>query len=368
MSCLVRIFHIILAVVAFGAAGHGMASQIQFNLGQNHGELPPGLASLVSGEGKPGEWKILDEVIPPTEVPLIPGANTATIKQSVLAQTAQVAATNHAPLLLFTNETIGDFTVTTRLKILRGTIAPEAGIAFRAQNQSNYYVVRASTQGNLLWYRVVNGVRYEGQGIGVRIPVSVDTWQDLRIECFGNQIRCYWNGKLAIPPARADAPTNGLAINDSTFASGKVGFWTDADTVAYFTDTKIDYTSRVPFIQNAVAGVMEKYPRLLGLKVYEIRGSATPILVADGKEKDLGSPGGKTETDVINTGTTMYLKSKNSVELTMPLRDRNGDIVAAVKTTMTTFPGETTDTSATRAIAVKNELESRLNTLQDINQ
>jgi hypothetical protein len=64
----------------------------------------------------------------------------------------------------------------------------------------------------------------------------------------------------------------------------------------------------------------------------------------------------------------MYLKLKDAVELTMPLRDRNGDIVAAVKTTMSTFKGETTDTSAARAGAIRTDLESRFNTLQDINQ
>jgi hypothetical protein len=298
----------------------------------------------------------------------VASAYTPTAKHSILAQTAQVAAYNHAPLLLYTNETMVNFTVTTRLKIVSGTIAPEAGIAFRAQDQNNYYVVRASTQGNLLWYRVVGGVRYEGQGIGVRIPVPADTWQELSVECSGNQIRCYWNGKLAIPPAQAGAPTNGLAVNDSTFALGKVGFWTDADTVAYFADTRIDYTPRVPLIQALVAGVMSKNPRLLGLKVYEMKGSDTPVLVADGQGQDLGSPGRKAEADVIRTGTAMYLKLHDSVELTMPLRDRNGDIVAAARITMTTFKGETTDTSATRAKTVKDELEARLNTLQDINE
>jgi hypothetical protein len=117
-----------------------------------------------------------------------------------------------------------------------------------------------------------------------------------------------------------------------------------------------------------VAEVTKKNPRLLGLKVYEMKNSPTPVLVADGHEEGLGSPGGKPEAEVIQNGTVMYLKLTDSVELTLPLRDRNGDIVAALKTTMGTFRGETTDTALSRATIVKNEVEARLNTLQDINE
>jgi hypothetical protein len=198
--------------------------------------------------------------------------------------------------------------------------------------------------------------------------VPTNTWEELKVQCSGNQFRCYWNGQLVIPPARAGAPTNDLAINDSTFSTGKIGFWTASDTVAYFSDTRIDYTPRVPLIQTAVAAVVAKNPRLLGLKVYEMKDSGAPVLVADAKEQGLGTPGGKSESDVILNGTVLYLKLKDSVELTLPLRDRNGDIIAALRTTMTTFRGETTDTSLTRATIIKKAVEEQLNTLQDINQ
>ena len=369
MSRAARTCQCLLAAALFGVAGVGTGAQIQFNLSQfPEGRLPPGLTSMVTGGGKAGDWKIMDEIVAPILAPVLPGPSTPTAKHSVLAQTSRDAAANHFPLLLCTNETMLDCTVTTRLKIVSGVVAPEAGIVFRAQDQNNYYLLRASAQGNLLWCRVVGGVAYEAQGVGVRIPVPLDTWEELKVECSGNQIRCYWNGQLAIPPAQPGAPTNDLAVNDSTFAMGKVGFWTAADTVAYFADTRIDYTPRVPLIQTIVAEVMKKNPRLLGLKVYEMKNSPTPVLVADGHELGLGSPGGKPEEDVLRNGAILYLKLKDSVELTLPLRDRNGDIIAALKTTMTTFRGETTDTSVARATLVKNAVEERLNTLQDINE
>jgi hypothetical protein len=356
----------LLLVAAMAASG----AQIKFDLGQYaEGQLPQGFSSLVTGQGPPGDWKIMEEKVAPVQPSLLPSLTNSYIsKHSVLAQTSELPLASHFPLLLYTNEVLANFTITTRFEIISGAVAPEAGVAFRVQDRNNYYVVRASARGNVLWYRVVGGVRHEDQGIGVKIPIQTGAWYELSVVCSGNQIRCLLDGKLIIPPARAGAATNELAINDSTFATGQAGLWTASDTVAYFADTRIDYTPRVPMIQTVVAEVIKKYPRLLGLKIYSMKNSAVPVVIADAKGPDLGSPGGATETQVITNGTAMYLKLKDSVELTLPLRDRNGEIIAAMKVTLTSFKGETTDTAAGRASVIKKAMEERLNTLQEINQ
>jgi hypothetical protein len=348
------------------------AAEIKFDFGQYQtGRLPDGFVSLVSGPGRPGDWKVLDVAAPRAMSSLLTnlsGPMTATAKRTVLASSSPDAAPGHSPLLLYTNETFANFTLTTRFKIVSGSTAPEAGIAFRVQDESNYYVLRASTLGNLLWYRVVRGVRYEGQGIGVQIPIARDDWQELRLECSGNSFRGFLNGKLLIPPVRDGAPTNNVAINDSTFAAGKTGFWTAGDTVACFVDTRIEYTARVPLIKTVIAGVMKKNPRLLGLKVYALKNSSTPVVVADGKDADLGAAGTKTEEEVIASGRIYLLKQSGSVEVTLPLRDRNGEVIAALKTTMNSFRGETTDTTVARATQIKQAVESGMATAENINE
>jgi hypothetical protein len=363
-----------------GAALAACGAEIKFDFGlYPRGPIPPGFTSLVSGPGKPGDWKVTDEIVPSAMAPILTNqaSTMAFSKHTVLAGSSPDTAPGHSPILLFTNETFANFTLTTRFKIVSGTTAPEAGIAFRVQDEKNYYVIRASTVGNqavhgsLLWYRVVNGVRYDSQGIGVLVPIPGGAWQDLRLECAGNTIRAFLNGKQMIPPVPASAPTNDAElprINDSTFAAGNTGFWTAGDTTAYFADTRIEYTARVPQIQTVIADVMKKNSRLLGLKVYALKNSTTPVVVADGKEDDLGSPGGKTEEDVIANGRIFFLKQDGSVEVTQPLRDRNGDVIAALKTTMKTFLGETTAIAVARATQIKKDVESGLAILQDINE
>jgi hypothetical protein len=130
----------------------------------------------------------------------------------------------------------------------------------------------------------------------------------------------------------------------------------------------VEYTPRVPFMQVVADAVVKEYPRLLGLKVFGNKTAPLPVIIADPKEQDLGTAGTKVEADVIARGTVYFLKHNGQVEVTLPLRDRNGEVVAALRTTMTTFRGETRDNAVARALIVKNNLEHRMATLEDISR
>ena len=115
----------------------------------------------------------------------------------MLAQLAQDPADEHFPLLIYEGETIGDFTLTTRFKTVKGVVEQMAGIAFRIQNETNYYVVRASSLGNTFrFYKVLNGQR--GPLVGPEVPIPSGVWHELTVECKGNAIRCLLNGKELI--------------------------------------------------------------------------------------------------------------------------------------------------------------------------
>jgi hypothetical protein len=257
-----------------------------------------------------------------------------------------------------------DFSFSTRFKIPGGATEAVAGIVFRAQDQNNYYVLRASTEGNLLWYRVIGGKQYDMLGIGVRIAIPMDTWEDLRVDCSGSGIRCFLNGRLAIPPAKPGAPTNDLAINDTTFAGGKVGFWTRGASQCYFVDAHINYTQKTPLMQTVAEETKKKYGAIESLKIYAMKGGKLPVVVGDGDHSALGEVGTKVEADVLATGTMYYMKIHKAVEVTLPLRDRNGDIVAALKIRMKSFPGETEGTAVGKASVAKRHIEEQVDKMQ----
>jgi hypothetical protein len=358
MFCLCWIF----AGLAPGAG----AVQLNFDLGKDTlGQPPPGFISLVTGSGRPARWLVEEQSVPPVLAPLLETSRAAVATHRVLAVQSPDMHEDHFPVLLFTNEIFSDFILTTRFKIAGGIIDPMAGVVLRAQDHDNYYVVRASTEGNLLWYRVVNGKSYDMLGIGVRIPVPKDVWQELRVECSGSRTRCFLNDKLVIPPGRPGAPTNDLALNDTTFANGKIGFWCKADTQCAFAESSVQYTPKVAFAEVVVAEIRKQYPRLLGLKIYADREPGRPVIVGDIDGTGLGVAGTKYEEDVIERGSIYYFKDHKAVEVTLPLRDRNGDVTAALKTRMESFRGETRDTAIARATVIKKAIEQRMAVSQD---
>jgi hypothetical protein len=357
----------ILALVMVGIAAGVSADQIHFDFSEDTlGKLPPGFVSLVSGTGDPAPWKVTEVPVPPLLAPIEPNAPQNTSQRAVLSVQSFDLDDNHYPVLLYTNEIFTDFTLTTRFKLAGGIVEPSAGVIFRAQDESNFYVVRASAEGNLLWYRVVNGQSLMAMGIGVKLPMAKDEWRELRIECSGSQTRCFLDGQLVIPPVQPGALTNGLAINDTTFARGKVGFWTKADTKCYFVDAVVSYTPHVPYVQEVIGNVYRRYPRLLGLKIYADTGAALPSVIGDMDEHGVGVLGTKTEADVIARGSIYYLKTGRAVEVTLPVRDRNGDIVGALAVKMKSFRGETENTVLDRAVIVKKAVEEQIASLEDL--
>ena len=206
------------------------AAERKFDFGEfPQGQTPPGFRSAVTGQGRPGDWQVLLDDAPPPLQPLS-SQSTATSKQAVLAQLAKDPTDEHFPLLIYEGDTLGDFTLTTRFKTVSGVVEQMAGIAFRVQNETNYYVVRASALGNTFrFYKVLNGQR--GPLVGPEVAVAPQVWHEMTVECQGSRIRCRLDGKESIS---VEDKVNALT-------SGKIGFWTKSDSVTYFTDTKIVY-------------------------------------------------------------------------------------------------------------------------------
>jgi hypothetical protein len=317
---------------------------------------PAGFESAISGTGKPGDWQVILDEVPPLIAPLTDKSPVVT-KRLVLAQLARDSADEHFPLLIYTGETFGDFTFTTRFKTVAGDREQMAGVAFRIQDEKNYYVVRASSLGNTLrFYKFVNGER--SQPIGAEAPIPKGIWHTLSVECKGNRIRCMLNEKELIPP-----------LTDFSFTSGKIGFWTKSDSVSYFAEARITYTPRESLAKVLVRDVLKKYPRLLGLRVYAATNTtAAPHVIASSQETDVGKPGDKVEQDVIARNVIYAGKGQGSFTVTLPLHDRNGDVVAAVRVVLKSFPGQTDQNAVVRAMPVVREMEKRVRSLSDLIQ
>ena len=259
-------------------------------------------------------------------------------------------------MLIYDGQTFKNFKLTTQFKIVGGVAEQMAGVVFRFQNASNFYVLRASALGrNVRFYKVVDGIRSDP--IGPALDIATNTWHTLAVQCLGNQITCWLDGKPAMP-----------TLNDSSFSSGKIGFWTKSDAVSYFGDTTIDYTPMVPAAQTLVDDIMKKYPRILGLRIYTPDDKGQMRVLAS-KDRIGNRPARHRRGEKARSRAARFFigHGKGTVAVDMPLNDRNGEPIAAVRVELKSYAlAETQDTVLARVRIIVNEMQARVLSKQDL--
>jgi hypothetical protein len=340
-------FWLVLALPAVGA-------EIKIDFGElAAGQMPTNFHIALAGGGRPGEWKIVMDEVPPLLAPLSPQAPVVT-RRGVVAQTSTDLTDERFPMLIYDGGTFKDFKLTTPFKIAGGTAEQMAGVVFRYLNESNCYVIRASALGhNVRFYKIVNGLRFDP--IGPEADISTNTWHTLTVQCQGNQITCWLDDKLVMPP-----------LQDPSFTTGKIGFRTKSDAVSYFGDTTITYTPLVPRAQTVVQGLLKEQPRIVGLRIYTPDNQGRTHIIASKIEKEIGQAGTEAEAAAITDGKVFFGRGKGTVTLTVPLRDRNGDPIAAVRVQLKSFLGESQDNALTRAMMIVKTIQAQITSKEEL--
>lgn len=345
----------LLLLLAGLAAPRANAAELVFDLGGRATNAPPsGWRPALAGTGAASDWRVLLDTAPEAVETPAPGA-ARVAQRAVIAQVSPDPADERFPLLIYDELSFGDFRLTLRFKTVSGRVEQMAGVAFRLQDERNFYVVRASSLGSSFrFYRVLDGQR--AAPIGPAIPVASGVWHDLVVEATGNRFRFWLNGQEPIPE-----------LTDSTFREGKLALWTKSDSVSYFADLRVSYTPREALARELVRDALERYPRLIDLRVYATTAARPELHVVGAKQsEDLGLAGGTTEQEVIARRTPYAGKGKRGYLVTLPLLDQNGDAIAAVRVEMRSFPGQTEANAITRARAVVERMERRVTTLKEL--
>ena len=156
-----------------------------------------------------------------------------------------------APLFIYQGESFNDFTFHTRFKIISGEVEQMAGVAFRLQDEKNYYYIRANAKDqNVAFFRYV-----EGELIG---PISQSAlvkkaeWNQLTVECRGSKLRALLNEREVLPWTEPNLIPFPDGTSKGVFSTGRIAFWTKADSVVYFADSRLEFTPREPFAQTLV--------------------------------------------------------------------------------------------------------------------
>jgi len=178
------------------------------------GAMPPKFHGARTGQGAESKWEVTADP-------------TAPSRPNVVAQTSTDKTDYRFPLLIADEGSFKDLELSVRFKAVSGNVDRAGGLVFRLKDANNYYIVRANAlEDNYRLYHVVDGSRR--QFAGANLKVTSGEWHEIKVECVGNKIICYYDGAKRIE-----------ATDDTFKDAGKIGLWTKADSVTYFDDLKV---------------------------------------------------------------------------------------------------------------------------------
>lgn len=178
------------------------------------GSMPANFHAVRTGHGAPGQWVVMQD-------------SSAPSRPNVVAQNVADPTDSRFVLLVSDEGSFKDLDLSVKFKAVSGEVDRAAGVLFRLKDANNYYLARINAlEDNYRLYRVVAGKRHTLGG--ANLSVNTNEWHELRVECVGNRIIFYYDGKKKIE-----------ATDDTFEDAGKAGLWTKADSVTYFDDLRI---------------------------------------------------------------------------------------------------------------------------------
>ena len=185
--------------------------------GPADGALPPDWRQGFTGEGR-ADWRLVQ-----------------TPSGGVLAQVEGGNPNRHFNVAWTTAVTVRNATLSVRLKAVSGAHDQGGGLIWRAQDERNYYVVRANPlERNVVLYKMQNGVRTDlplvdrGRTYGQKVAELGRRWHTLSVDVHDDTFTVFLDGASL------------YQVRDATFTeAGHVGLWTKADAVTWFDDLQI---------------------------------------------------------------------------------------------------------------------------------
>lgn len=355
-------FRLVIAFLITAAWPLGLAAEeIKFDFAQTKaGKLPEKFSTVFLGTDDPSgpaKWEIT-ETQTPSSLAKEDSKNTNLANGRALSQTSSSSFRKGAAISLYEGEEFGDFTFSTRVRIDGGAFKQMAGVVFRAKDPKNFYSLTIDSIDNKVFLtKVVDGKETSSWNTLADISIPKNEWHTLRVVCKASQFSCYFNG----------VDVNNGPFADSEQLNGKVGFITFLDTTAGFAHPKVSYKRRIILAQRLIESMKTKWERIEDVQIFARANTGEPLKVVGSLDPDkLGQQASDVTEGVVETTQYGYAKENKTVTVTAPVRDRNGEPVAAVKIKMRRFRGQTKKASIVRTVPIVKHIESRMRDAKDL--
>ncbi len=186
------------------------------------GTLPPGWRPALSSPA--AKWEVIRD-------------GTAPSKPNVLATLSEGLKHEGFPVAILETQTVAHGSVSVKFKPVAGKEDQAGGVIWRYRDPDNYYLARANAlENNVAVFKVQNGRQIPlppkgrpAQVHGVERKVPSQAWSTLKVKFRNSRFSVIFNHREL------------FQVDDSTFAGpGKVGLWSQAGSVTYFDDFRVE--------------------------------------------------------------------------------------------------------------------------------
>ncbi|MBL69815.1 MAG: hypothetical protein CMO74_15460 [Verrucomicrobiales bacterium] len=326
----------ILAMLWSGLSAAAALNPLNFSR-QQLGKAPAGFVPVNS---EATEWTVIKAKVPSTLDP------TQLVDRHCLKHRGGTPDTKRYPALLLDHRDYDDLILKTSFQITGGSGVKAAGVVFRTQKDNSAILFAIIPEKENMYLKFCEkGVPVGGPESRIKIPK--DGWYHLEISCRNNVINGRLNGESF----------DSIKLND--MPAGRVGFWTRGDTECLFAMSSL--TLPLTLAQGAVNDITRANEHLKRMELIGQRRGADGLEIAAATNAALtGKAGPESCRPTLEKGAVVYSEDDDEVEIIMPVRDVEGDIIAAARMILSSGKLTTQARNRARASAVAIELGKRI--------
>ncbi len=295
---------------------------------QQLGKAPKGFTAKVSGKGKPGK-----AVVREGKIPVANGAGN--IQGRLIEVTGGSTNSNHYTLVMLDAMAPDDFTASVRFRITGGKVMRVVGIAYRAQDADNYYLLGVKPADTRLYWSIFEKGKAE-QGLkDNHIKPAPGGWHDLKFSMKKTTVNWTLNGKTqyaTYDPAQTP-----------DFKKGQLALWVRSDTRAEFAHLEILTAAEALARRHGdvLRRVARTNPHVLSLQlVARPAPKKAPQILGSLNAVEVGQPAHADCARAMDENKNYHGRKNDEAVVTTPLRDKNGKIIGAIRARLRS-PGDT---------------------------
>jgi hypothetical protein len=337
-----KIFFIILFTIAVAL----QATDVSLDLSkQKLGQSPKGFTAKVAGVGKLGK-----AIVREGQIPALVGAGK--VEDRLIEVTGGSTNANHYTLVMLDAMAPNDFSGSVRFRITAGKIMPVAGIAFRAQDEKNYYLLAVKPKDTRLYWTVFeNGKAVKGRRDNSILPAP-GGWHDLQFSAKANTLTWTLNGRTQFITYDPEQVPD--------FRKGRFALWVRSDTRAEFALLELLNPAETLAKQHGkvLRSMAREDARVLSLQlVARPAPNQAPQILGSLDAAEVGRPAHADCAKAIDQNKVFHGRKNNEAFVTSPLRDKNGIIIGVVRVRLRSPSGTDKRRDIARAAALTQRIK-----------